>query len=81
MNAEIRDRRWLFGGIALQLGTGYAVAFLVYQIGTLLTTGGLGAGFVPGLAAVVAMAAIVLILIARANRRLQGEYSLSAGAN
>ena len=35
MNSEMQDRKWLWGGIALQLCTGYTVAFLVYQIGTL----------------------------------------------
>jgi ferrous iron transport protein B len=37
MNAEIKDRKWFWGGIALQLATGYTVAYLVYTIGTLLT--------------------------------------------
>ena len=30
------------------MGTGYTVGYLVYQIGTLVTTGSVGAGFVPG---------------------------------
>ena len=34
MNSEMKSGKWLFGGICLQLGTGYTVAFLVYQIGT-----------------------------------------------
>ena len=55
MNSEIDDKKWFWGGIALQFGTGYTVAFLVYQIGTLITTGSFGAGFLPGLLAVVAM--------------------------
>ena len=29
MNAEIKDKKWLFGGIALQLGVGYTLGFLV----------------------------------------------------
>lgn len=62
MNSEIRDRKWLFGGIALQLGTGYTIAFAVYQIGTLITEGTVGAGFLPGLAAVAAMIAFVTYL-------------------
>ena len=65
MNSEMQSKKWLWGGIALQLGTGYTVAFLVYQIGTLITTGKLGNGFVPGLIAVFAMVAIVLGLIHR----------------
>ncbi|MBR6518809.1 MAG: ferrous iron transporter B, partial [Oscillospiraceae bacterium] len=33
MNSEINDRKWFWGGVALQFATGYTVAFLVYQIG------------------------------------------------
>ena len=76
MNSEIKSRKWLFGGIGLQLGTGYTVAFFVYQIGTLITTGSLGAGFVPGVAAIAVMAAIVIFLIRKANRNLETEYAL-----
>ena len=38
MNSEMKSGKWLFGGICLQLATGYTVAFLVYQVGTLVTT-------------------------------------------
>ena len=37
MNAEIQNKKWFWGGIALQLATGYSVGYLVYTIGTLLT--------------------------------------------
>ena len=73
MNAEISDKKWFWGGIALQLGTGFTVAYLVYQIGTLLTTGNLGKGFIGGLIAVLAMIAIVMCLCVRANRNLKKE--------
>ena len=76
MNAEMQDKKWLWGGIALQLGTGYTVAFLVYQIGTWITTGAPGAGVVPGLVAVIAMAAVVAGLIHRTNSRFNMEYQL-----
>ncbi|MBQ4521747.1 MAG: ferrous iron transporter B [Lachnospiraceae bacterium] len=78
MNSEMQDKKWLWGGIALQLGTGYVVAFLVYQIGTLITTGALGAGFVPGLIAVAVMVAIVIALIVRTNKKFSAEYQLKA---
>ena len=78
MNSEMQDKKWLWGGIALQLGTGYVIAFLVYQIGTLVTAGTLGAGFVPGLIAVVAMVAIVVALITRTNKKFSSEYKLNA---
>ena len=81
MNSEIKDKKWLFGGICLQFGTGYTVAFLVYQIGTLVTTGALGVGFVPGLIAVAVMAAIVVYLIKNANKNMEAEYSLHGKAS
>lgn len=76
MNSEMQNKKWLFGGIALQLGTGYTIAFLVYQIGTLITEGTVGAGFVPGLIAVAAMAGIVVYLIHKTNKELEAEYEL-----
>ena len=76
MNSEIKSRKWLLGGIALQLGTGYTLAFLVYQVGTLISTGSPGQGFVPGLIAVLTMAAIVLYLMMNSDRKLAAEYSL-----
>ena len=76
MNSEMQSKKWLWGGIALQFATGYTIAFLVYQIGTLITTGHTGAGFAAGLAAVLVMAAIVVFLIYRTNRRFEAEYEL-----
>lgn len=78
MNSEMQNKKWLWGGIALQLATGYVVGFLVYQIGTWITEKTLGAGFVPGLIAVIVIAAIVVVLVNRAKRRLYAEYELSA---
>ena len=69
MNSEMQDKKWFWGGIALQMGTGYTVAFLVYQIGTLITTGGFGAGFIPGLIAVAVMVAVVVALINKNNKK------------
>ena len=76
MNSEMQSKKWLWGGIALQLGTGYTIAFLVYQIGTLITTGKLGNGFVPGLIAVLTMVAVVVGLIYRTNKQFAFEYEL-----
>lgn len=76
MNSEMQDRKWLWGGIALQLGTGYTVSFLVYQIGTFITTGAFGSGFAAGLAAVAVMAGIVVILAGNTRRQMNAQYSL-----
>ena len=73
MRAEMQSSKWFWGGIALQFGTGYAVAFLVYQIGTLITTGELGNGFLPGLIVLLAMAGVVGGLIHRTNKRFRTE--------
>lgn len=70
MNAEMKSAKWLWGGIGLQLGVGYTVAFLVYQVGTLITTGSLGAGFLPGLLVVAGIVAIIVGIILKTNKRL-----------
>ena len=80
MNSEINDRKWFWGGVALQFATGYTVAYLVYQIGTLITTGSLGAGFLPGLVVVGIIAAVIVALCRKADQKLSGEYTLGARA-
>ena len=77
MNAEIKDKKWLVGGICLQLGVGYTLGFLVYQIGTLVTTGAVGAGFFGGLLAVVIMVGIVVFLCINADNKLKAELAVS----
>jgi len=77
LNSELKSGKWLFGAICLQLATGFTVGFLVYQIGTLITTGSLGAGFVGGLIAVIIFALIIAGLIIKANKQIDTEYSLN----
>ncbi|MGI6315475.1 MAG: ferrous iron transporter B [Christensenellales bacterium] len=78
MNAEMKSGKWLWGGVGLQLATGYTVAYLVYTIGTLVTGGVLHIGAAAGgLAAVLAMAAVVIGLIANTNKKLKAEYALT----
>lgn len=76
MNSEMKSGKWLLGGICLQLATGYTVAFGVYQIGTLITTGSLGTAFVPGLIAVIVFALIILWRIRKSDKEFASEYSL-----
>ena len=81
MNAEMGDAKWFWGGVALQLATGYTVAFVVYQVGTLLTTGALGAGFVPGLVVVAAFVAIIAYLIKVAKAKAKAAAELKKAKN
>lgn len=76
MNSEMKSGKWLLGGICLQLATGYTVAFGIYQIGTLITTGSLGTAFIPGLIAVIAFALIILWRIRKSDKEFASEYSL-----
>ena len=71
MNSEISDKKWFWGGIALQISTGFTIGFLVYQIGTLIVTGSLGAGFVGGLIFVLAFVAVVTALCIRGNKKIK----------
>ena len=70
MNSEMKSGKWLLG---------YTVAFLVYQIGTLVTTGSLGTAFVPGLIAVLVFAAIIIWRIRKSDTEFVAEYSLHMG--
>lgn len=77
MNSEIKSKKWLFGGIALQFATGFTVAYFVYQIGTLITSKTFGTGLLPGLTAVLVFAAIIVVLITNTNKKLAAEYALN----
>ena len=82
MNAEMKSGKWVWGGIGLQLGVGFTVAYLVYTIGTLITapaTLNIGAALA-GLAAVIAMVVIVSLLIANTKKKMKTEYALN-GSN
>ena len=70
MNSEINDREWFWGGVGLQFATGYIVAYFVYQIGTLITEGTVGEGFLPGLIAVLAMMGIIGYLMVRGGKKV-----------
>lgn len=80
MNSEMKSKGWLWGAIGLQLGTGYTVAFLIYQFGTLFTEGHLGTGFVPGLIAVLCMVAAVILIGRKTRAHFDEQYRLHQAA-
>ena len=78
MNSEINDRKWFWGGVALQFATGYVIAYLVYTIGTLITAPAslnIVAALI-GLAVVVAIGVVIAGLIKKTNQSLASEYAL-----
>jgi len=77
MNAEMKSAKWLWGGISLQLGTGFTVGYLVYTIGTLFTAPAslnIGAAIAGG-AAIAVFAVIIAVLIRNADKKLKEEYA------
>ncbi|MBR6351701.1 MAG: hypothetical protein IKR93_05205 [Firmicutes bacterium] len=81
MNSEMRSKGWLWGAIGLQLGTGYTVAFLVYQFGTLFTEGHFGTAFIPGLIAVALMVLAVILIGKKVRSHFDEQYRLHAKTN
>ena len=79
MNSEIKDKKWLFGGVALQFAVGYTLAFIVYQFGTLITTGSLGDGFIAGAIIVSAIVIIIAYLINKKSRDTALKLAASKG--
>ena len=79
MNSEIKDRKWFWGGIALQFATGYCVAYIVYTIGTLITapaTLNIVAALI-GLVVVAVIAGVIVSIIKKTNKNLVAEYALN----
>ena len=78
MNSEINDRKWFWGGVALQFATGYVIAYLVYTIGTLLTAPAslnIVAALI-GLAVVVVIGVVLAGMIKNTNKNMAAEYAL-----
>ena len=80
MNSEMKSKGWLWSAIGLQLCTGYTVAFLVYQIGTLITEGHLGTAFLPGLIAIAVMVVCIVLIGKKMRANFDKEYELHQNA-
>ena len=65
----MESSKWLWGGIGFRSGMGYTLAYFVYQIGRLLTTGSFGTGVIPGLIAVALMAGTLVYLIHKQDEK------------
>ena len=80
MNSEMKSKKWLWGGIGLQLGVGYTVGYLVYTIGTLITAPATldVTAALCGLAIVAFITGYIIFLISKANKSVKAEYSLES---
>jgi ferrous iron transport protein B len=77
MNSEMENKRWLWSGISFQFGMGYAISFITYQLGTFITTGSLGNGFLPGFIAVAFAITYILYLVKKGDELSQQKIELS----
>ena len=80
MNSEMQSKGWLWSAIGLQLCVGYTLAFLINQIGTLVTTGSVAAGFVPGAIAILVMIFCVVMIARKIRAHFDEQYQLHAAA-
>ena len=80
MNAEIKDKKWLFAGVGIQLAIGYSIAFLVYFFGTLFTGVGFAHVWMPvlGWAIVLGAVAIFTAVIVKKEREVKREMEAKA---
>ncbi len=79
MNSEIKQKKWFWGGIALQLATGYTIGYLVYTVGTLITapaTLRIG-GVIGGGIFVLLFAGVLTYLCANSDKKIKAQYALS----
>ncbi len=75
MNSELKSKKWLWGGIGLQVGVGYSLGFSVFFFGTLISGEGFGDVWMPILGAllVAVFAGVLVLLVVRRNRQLKME--------
>ena len=71
MRAEIKDKKWFWGGIGMQLGVGYSIAFLVFFFGTLFTTADFGSIWMPIIGWVVTLGFIGILIFLITKKQKQ----------
>ncbi|MBQ9016460.1 MAG: ferrous iron transporter B [Firmicutes bacterium] len=81
MNSEMRSKGWLWCAIGLQMCVGYTVAFLINQVGTLVTAGHMAAGFLPGLIAILVMVCVVVAISRKIRAHFDEQYALHQAAS
>ena len=69
MNGELNDSKWFFAGVGLQFAVGYTIAYVVYQLGTLITTGTFGTGVIAGAVIIVVLFGLFAYLMQKTNKK------------
>ena len=75
MNSEMKSKKWLWGGIGLQLSVGFTVAFLVFFFGTIFTSGSFGSLWMPvvGWIIIITIVLIFICIIIRNRKIMLGK--------
>ena len=73
MNAELKDKKWFFSGIALQFGTGYSIGFIATFFGNLFTKSSYNSIWMPllGWTMVLIFASVLCYLIFKRKNELK----------
>ncbi len=78
MNAEMKSKKWLFAGLALQLAMGYIVAFLTFFFGTIFTGLSFESSWMIILGwLIIALIVIVIIILIMKNNKKQTENNIN----
>lgn len=76
MKAEIKSNKFLAKAVALQLGVGYIVSMVTYQVGTILVDNKLGKGFIPALI-ILAITIGYTLSKMKSNKKLDNKECLT----
>ena len=80
MNAEIKEKKWLFAGIGIQLAIGFSLGFTVYFFGTLFTGAGFGKAWMPILGWVIVLACVAIFTAVILKKREEVKREMAAKA-
>ena len=69
MNSEIKDKKWLFAGIGIQLAVGYSLGFLVYFFGTIFTGADFDKAWMPIVGWVIVAACVAIFTFVILKKR------------
>lgn len=73
MNAELKSKKWLFAAVGFQFFVGFTISFFVYQTGTLITTGSLGQGFMPGFIAIFVAVLVIAYFSIKSGKKVKNN--------